>query len=126
MSPQLGHSPSEWEGYFKRSTDGGVTWLEPEKLPAPVAGPAKNKPLILQNGALLAPASTEEVGGTTVTGGRERMWRCWVDESHDGGVTWRRRGPIPFSGNIIQPVFFLDNQGRVAMLARSGTELFPD
>ena len=33
-------------------------------------------------------------------------------------------GPIPFvGGNMIQPVFFVGDDGRVRMLARTGTEL---
>ena len=35
-------------------------------------------------------------------------------------------GPIPFvGGNMIQPVFFVGDDGRVRMLARTGTELLP-
>mmetsp|Transcript_12181 Transcript_12181/g.23158 ORF Transcript_12181/g.23158 Transcript_12181/m.23158 type:complete len:472 (-) Transcript_12181:92-1507(-) len=121
-----GPSPSEWEGYLTRSRDGGRTWAAEEAMPAGVAGPAKNKPLVLRNGRILAPASTEAVGPPNPTGGRERIWKCWVDESLDGGRTWSRRGPIPFEGNMIQPVFFLGNDGNVRMLARGATELYPN
>mmetsp|Transcript_5163 Transcript_5163/g.8963 ORF Transcript_5163/g.8963 Transcript_5163/m.8963 type:complete len:472 (+) Transcript_5163:529-1944(+) len=123
---KVGNSPSAWAGLIKRSQDGGVSWEEPESMPQGVAGPAKNKVLILPNGRLLAPASTEAVGPLNPTGGRERIWKCWVDESLDGGRTWARRGPIPFDGNIIQPVFYIDNDNRVRMLARSATELTAD
>uniref|UniRef100_A0A7S0QYY0 Sialidase domain-containing protein n=2 Tax=Pyramimonas obovata TaxID=1411642 RepID=A0A7S0QYY0_9CHLO len=123
---KVGNSPSEWTGLIKRSLDGGITWGEPELLPEGVAGPSKNKVLILPNGRLLAPASTEAVGPPNPTGGRERIWKCWVDESLDGGQTWARRGPIPFDGNIIQPVFYVGRDGNVRMLARGATELTPD
>jgi hypothetical protein len=48
---QVGPSPSLWEGLLKRSSDSGVTWSAAERMPAGVAGPAKNKVLLLRDGA---------------------------------------------------------------------------
>lgn len=121
---KTGASPGTWAGLLKRSADAGRTWSPPEPLPAPVAGPAKNKPLVLPNGTWLAGASTEGVGKETPTGGRERDWRCWVDASDDGGRTWRRHGPLPFPGNAIQPALLRDGRtGLVWAVARSASEI---
>lgn len=48
---KVGPSPSLWEGYIKRSSDSGVTWSAAEPMPRGVAGPAKNKVLLLPDGA---------------------------------------------------------------------------
>eukprot|EP00899_Mesostigma_viride_P020027 jgi/Mesvir1/28025/Mv04633-RA.1 len=119
---KVGHSPSDWIGYVKRSLDGGVHWGSPDPLPAGITGPAKNKPLVTADGVIIAGASTEDVGAPTATGGRERDWKAWIDQSSDGARTWTRYGPVPFDGNMIQPALFHDRVGRLAMLARSATD----
>src|SRR5690606_11212089 len=59
---KVGPKPSEWWGMLKRSTDGGKTWSEAEKLPEGFLGPVKNKPVLLSNGNLICPTSTEGNG----------------------------------------------------------------
>src|SRR5262245_58337526 len=57
---KVGPSPSTWWGMLIRSNDGGRTWSKPQKLPDNIAGPIKNKPILLANGRLLCGSSTED------------------------------------------------------------------
>lgn len=86
-------SPKTWKGLVRQSADGGGTWSEPRPLATadeqtttlagvPV-GPIKNKPVMLADGAILAPSSTEDDG-----------WRVHFERSTDGGRTWRVIGPV--------------------------------
>eukprot|EP00232_Nephroselmis_pyriformis_P010033 CAMPEP_0182902412 /NCGR_PEP_ID=MMETSP0034_2-20130328/30435_1 /TAXON_ID=156128 /ORGANISM="Nephroselmis pyriformis, Strain CCMP717" /LENGTH=395 /DNA_ID=CAMNT_0025037057 /DNA_START=351 /DNA_END=1534 /DNA_ORIENTATION=- len=110
---KTGRSPISWKGFLKRSDDNGRTWGSPEALPAGIVGPAKNKPLQLEDGTLLAPTSDEK--------GRHanKEWNCWVEESKDAGRTWTRHGPIELDGRIIQPSLYLDSVSNVRMVMRS-------
>mmetsp|Transcript_335 Transcript_335/g.906 ORF Transcript_335/g.906 Transcript_335/m.906 type:complete len:431 (-) Transcript_335:1455-2747(-) len=107
---KTGRNPQTWKGYVKRSLDEGVTWSEPEHLGAGIIGPAKNKPIQLSDGTIIAPSSREK---------RNRVWSCMMEESTDGGKTWKAWGPIEFNGRIIQPSVWIDDSERVRMVARS-------
>lgn len=82
---KVGPSPRDWWGMVSTSTDGGVTWGEAQRLPAPLLGPIKNKPVVLADGAWLSASSTEG----TPTG-----WRAHFEASRDQGRTWQFIGPI--------------------------------
>jgi predicted neuraminidase len=76
----------------------------------------KNKPIILPDGTIIAPASLETSDG---------KWDCFVDSSHDNGKTWKRsafasidRKEWPGEG-AIQPSLINFAAGKVTMLARS-------
>ncbi len=107
---KTGHSPQTWRGYLKRSSDNGVTWGSPEHLGNGIIGPAKNKPIQLDDGTILAGSSREK---------RNRVWHCMIEESIDNGKTWKTWGPIEYEGRIIQPSLYIDDNQRVRMLARS-------
>ncbi len=76
---KVGPSPSTWWGMLIRSLDGGKTWSKPEKLPDDIAGPIKNKPVLLADGRLLCGSSTEDHG-----------WRVHMEWTPDAGKTWQR------------------------------------
>lgn len=114
---KVGKEIPRWQTFVKESQDWGETWSDARELvPGDQGGrgPVKNKCIRLQDGAILAPASTEENG-----------WECFVDRSEDGGKTWRRSGNVPFdremfSGSgMIQPTLWQDERGTVHMLMRS-------
>src|ERR1044072_3898489 len=56
---KIGPKVAAWKGWMIRSKDGGVSWSKPAALPDGYLGPVKNKPVLLSNGALLCPSSTE-------------------------------------------------------------------
>eukprot|EP00958_Prasinococcus_capsulatus_P019801 scaffold2501_cov423-Prasinococcus_capsulatus_cf.AAC.10 len=74
--------------------------------------PAKNKPLLLEDGTLLCPSSIErEVKSAPGGGGRDKPAKVWsanVESTTDAGRTWRKSDPIELDGKIIQPSLFLD------------------
>jgi predicted neuraminidase len=80
---KVGPKPSAWWGILQTSADGGQTWSRPVRLPEGILGPIKNKPVLLADGALLCPSSTEHDG-----------WRVHLERTQDLGRTWTRVGPL--------------------------------
>lgn len=105
----------DWRTMVTRSFDGGETWTHPrEAVPGDHTGgrgPVKNKPLLLQNGWLLAGASHES---------REGKWLPFADISQDGGETWFRSAYLSSfpQANLIQPALWESESG-AHMLLRS-------
>ena len=95
---KVGPSPSTWWGMLTRSSDGGKTWSKPKRLPDDIAGPIKNKPILLANGKLLCPSSTEDDG-----------WRIHMEWTADGGVSWTRTAALcdGKKQQAIQPTVFV-------------------
>lgn len=118
---KVGLDPKVWSTWRRISRDDGKTWTEPEELvPGDVGGrgPVKNKPIVLSDGAWLAPASTEKGG-----------WECFADRSTDGGRTWTRTENFPKDpsiprrvGGAIQPTFWESEPGQVTALVRTGAK----
>lgn len=120
---KVGASPASWKTFVMYSTDDGEHWSTPAELvPGDNSGgrgPVKNQPLLLQNGMLLAPGSTEQ-----------GVWLPRVDISFSGGSEWERCVPIPppapdhMQGTpkppgLIQPALWESVPGHVHMLLRS-------
>jgi predicted neuraminidase len=108
---KVGRAPFSWSGYLKRSYDGGESWTHFEKLPAGILGPAKNKPLLLEDGTLLCGTSWESYKADA----------CWVDVTKDFGKTWQKYGPIALKDceqGMIQPTLFQINDHTLFMLSR--------
>jgi predicted neuraminidase len=76
---KVGPSPSTWWGMLISSDDGGRNWSKQQTLPDGIAGPIKNKPVLLADGRLLCGSSTEDHG-----------WRLHMEWSADAGKTWQR------------------------------------
>lgn len=108
---KIGPSPSEWKGWLKTSSDGGLTWSAAKALPEGFLGPIKNKPVLLSNGNLMSPTSTEGKGG----------WQIHFEVTSDFGKTWRKIGPINDGKtiNAIQPSILDHGKGKLQILARS-------
>jgi predicted neuraminidase len=80
---KCGPDPDAWWGMLTTSTDNGKTWSKPVPLPDKGIGPVKNKPVLLPNGDLLCPSSTEHDG-----------WQVHFERSSDFGRTWTSTGPL--------------------------------
>jgi predicted neuraminidase len=106
---KIGPSPSRWKGWLVRSKDGGISWSRPQALPEGFLGPIKNKPVLLSNGTLIAPSSTEGNG-----------WKVHFELSSDGGQTWKMAGPVE-GGTLqaIQPSILFHKDGSLQALCRS-------
>ena len=115
---KVGHKVPSWKTYFCTSMD-AKNWTEPEELVkgdiSGGRGPAKNKPIILQNGRILAPASDE----------RNNLFVSYIDISDDCGLTWRRTKNIPTHSLLklyipmTQPSLWQSADGDVHMLTRT-------
>jgi len=106
---KVGPSPSQWWGELKTSSDGGKTWSLSRHLPEDITGPVKNKPVLLSNGTLLCPSSTENDG-----------WRIHMEFTQDLGKTWERTGALNKSDTgAIQPAILRHKDGMLQILCRS-------
>ncbi|UOR03559.1 exo-alpha-sialidase [Hymenobacter aerilatus] len=108
---KIGPKPSEWKGWMRTSKDNGLTWSEAKALPEGYIGPVKNKPVLLSDGTLLSPTSTEGSGG----------WRVHLEASKDNGKTWSMIGPIDNgqTQGAIQPSILKHKGGKLQLLCRS-------
>jgi predicted neuraminidase len=107
---KVGPSPSEWWGMLITSTDGGVNWSKPRRLPSGIFGPIKNKPVQLPDGSILCGSSTEDSG-----------WRVHMERTTDLGETWRKTEPLnePAQFGAIQPAILVHRSGEIQILCRS-------
>lgn len=107
---KIGKNVADWKGWMKTSFDNGFTWSAPKPLQEGFLGPIKNKPVMLRNGNVLAPSSTEGNG-----------WKIHFELSEDTGKTWRKVGPINDGKTLtaIQPSILFHKDGRLQVLARS-------
>ena len=107
---KVGPSPSAWWGMIRRSSDGGRTWSDAQRLPEGIAGPIKNKPVMLADGTLLCGSSTEHDG-----------WRVHMERTTDLGQTWSRSEPLNAGKAIgaIQPTILVHDRDKLQILCRS-------
>jgi len=108
---KIGPKPSDWKGWLRTSNDNGLTWSAAQALPEGYIGPVKNKPVLLKNGTLLSPTSTEGTGG----------WLVHFEASPDFGKTWTKTEPVPNGATqgAIQPSILTYKDGRLQALCRS-------
>lgn len=107
---KIGPKPATWKGFLKISKDGGKTWSAQQALPEGFLGPIKNKPVLLKNGTLMCPTSTEGDG-----------WKVHFEATADWGKTWKMIGPIDSGKTMkaIQPSILFHQDGRLQILCRS-------
>ncbi len=107
---KAGPSPSTWWGMLTRSDDHGQTWSPPVRLPEQIAGPVKNKPVLLKDGRLLCPTSSED-----------NNWRVHFEWTTDQGQTWTRVPAIHdgVAVSAIQPSILQHADGRLQAIGRT-------
>lgn len=108
---KIGPKPSAWWGMMRSSSDHGKTWSDARKLPEGYLGPIKNKPILLSNGNLYCPSSTEGNEG----------WQLHFEVTADHGRTWRKVF-LPDAGKSIEAIqsSILDHgNGKLQLIARS-------
>jgi len=122
---KFGAGPSTWHALRIFSADEGKTWSQPERLPEGILGPIKDKPLVLDDGAIVSGSSVETL----------QTWHVQIERSTDNGITWTKSAPItvpqksssaapttPYG--IIQPtIFSLDGAKHLRLYARSTSNI---
>lgn len=108
---KVGPSPSTWWGMLATSDDGGRTFGEAKRLPEEIAGPIKNKPVLLDDGRLLCGSSSEDEG-----------WRVHMETTKDWGNTWSRTDVLNDGRDVraIQPTILVHSPERLQILCRNG------
>jgi predicted neuraminidase len=106
---KTGPSPSTWWGEVIVSNDGGKTWADRRRLPDGIAGPIRNKPVMIGD-LMLSGSSTEDDG-----------WIVHMEASTDLGQTWKKSGPLNSKNEFgaIQPTILEWPDGRVQILNRT-------
>lgn len=108
---KVGPAPwTNWWGMLIESSDGGKTWSTPRRLPDGILGPIKNKPVQLDDGAIVCPSSIETDG-----------WRVHFERSTDGGKTWASTEPVN-DGKVIaaiQPSILVHSQTYLQAIGRT-------
>jgi predicted neuraminidase len=107
---KVGPSPRRWWGMLRISIDSGRTWSAARRLPRGILGPIKNKPIVLADGALLCPSSTEHLG-----------WRAHLERTPDLGESWETLAPLNNRREFaaIQPCILAYPDGRLQVLCRT-------
>ena len=108
---KVGPDPIDWWGELKTSYDYGKTWSKSVRLPEGIIGPVKNKPILISDGRLICPSSTESKDG---------RWQVHLEITKDTGKTWVSSGPLNdgLKYHIIQPSLLL-YPDRQQLLCRS-------
>jgi len=106
---KIGPNVQGWTGWMKRSTNYGVTWSAPERLPAGILGPIRNQPYVVGN-TMICPSSTEKNG-----------WKVHFEYTTDNGKTWTMGPDLndanPITG--IQPAVLNHSNNVLQALTRS-------
>jgi predicted neuraminidase len=107
---KAGPAPDAWWGMLTESHDAGKTWATPWRLPEGILGPVKNKPILLADGRLLCPTSSEHEG-----------WRVHFEWTTDAGRTWTRVPAIHDGVAIsaIQPSLLTHANGTLQAVGRT-------
>jgi predicted neuraminidase len=106
---KVGPSPSAWWGELIKSDDNGKTWSRAYRLPEDILGPIKNKPVLLDDGELLCPSSTENDG-----------WRVHMEITSDNGLKWEKTPSLNEKDiRAIQPTLLMHPEGKIQLLCRS-------
>ena len=107
---KVGPSPADWWGEYIISKDNGVSWSRQIRLPEEILGPIKNKPVLLKNGELICPSSSEKNG-----------WTVHMEITPDFGKTWEKTEPLNHTKKqeAIQPTVLIHPGGKLQQLCRS-------
>ncbi len=107
---KVGPSPSAWWGMLMLSRDHGKTWSEPRRLPKNIYGPIRNKPVQLEDGAILCGSSTEDAG-----------WRVHIEHTRTLGESWSRTPPLnnAMEFGAIQPTIAAYRTNHLLILCRT-------
>lgn len=111
---KVGPDPQRWWGELVVSYDRGRSFRDRRRLPEGIDGPVRGKPLLLPDGTLLCPGSTEH----------DNDWRFHTEILSDFhrpelGASWQRFEPETQPFQVIQPTLLRLADGSLRALYRS-------
>ncbi|MEM6689446.1 MAG: exo-alpha-sialidase [Planctomycetota bacterium] len=111
---KVGPNARDWWGEVLFSYDHGRTFRNRHRLPEGIDGPVRSKPMLLPDGRLLCPSSTEH----------DHDWRMHfevlLDPNHpERGNSWQRFEPTEQPFQVIQPTLLDDGSNNIIALMRS-------
>ncbi len=114
---KVGPDPRSWWGEVMVSYDAGRSFRDKRRLPEGMDGPVRSKPLLLPDGFLLCPSSTEH--------GND--WRIHFEtlthlDQPEIGDSWVRVEQDEQAFQVIQPSFLTHPDGTIQALCRSKHE----
>ena len=121
---KVGPSPREWWGVVRTSEDNGQTWSEETRLPEGILGPIRAKPVLMEDGSLLAGSSTEHAGWVVHMERLKKpqddqvMWNLAYLASPEA---WEVIGPLndPEEYDAIQPTILVHTPTEIQIMCRS-------
>jgi predicted neuraminidase len=107
---KVGPDCSYWWGEKMVSDDYGKTWSNSVRFPDDIWGPIRNKAVLLEDGSLLCPSSTEYDG-----------WRVHMESTSDLGKTWTRTEALNDGDTLdaIQPTVLFHPNNKLQILCRT-------
>jgi predicted neuraminidase len=106
---KVGPSPREYWGEVMLSYDRGRSFRDRRRLPEGIVGPIRSQPILFEDGAMVAGASTENDG-----------WKIHFERTTDLGKSWQRIGPIESNAfQAILPTLLVHPDGRLQALCRT-------
>lgn len=107
---KVGPNVPAWRAMLRTSNDNAKTWSAPAPLPAGFLGPIKDKPVLLCDGDLLCPSSSE--AGT---------WSVHLERTADWGAAWTETTPLADPDHClpIQPTILVHSPTVLQILCRS-------
>lgn len=111
---KVGPTPQTWWGEVMVSHDRGRSFRDRRRLPEGIDGPVRCKPMLLGDGTLLCPSSTEH----------DDDWRFHFERLLDVrhpelGTSWERFEPATQPFQVIQPALLSMPDGSIRALLRS-------
>lgn len=128
---KTGPSPREWWGLVRTSSDNGQSWSDEAMLPDGILGPIRAKPILLEDGSLLAGSSTEHDGWVVhmehlqKPENGENMWSL---EYLSAPSSWTRSAGLNDAEEFgaIQPTILTHSDNRIQILCRSRQDVITE
>lgn len=115
---KVGPNPRDWWGEVIASYDYGRSFRDRKRLPEAIHGPVRSKPILLPDGNLLCPSSTEH----------NHDWRDHFEilsnfDRMETGSSWKRVEQKEQPFQVIQPSLLTHPDGTIQALSRSKNEV---
>ncbi|MFK7844464.1 MAG: exo-alpha-sialidase [Rhodothermales bacterium] len=127
---KAGPTPQSWWGLVRTSSDNGLTWSEEGRLPDGIYGPIRAKPVLMEDGSLLAGSSSEHAGWVVHM---ERLLKpasgsMWDLDYLINPDSWEIVSDLndPDTFGAIQPTILVHSPNQLQILCRSRQDVITE